>query len=231
MRSAVIIPALIYFVFCCISDSVLQKEDRLLPSDSSLSQCHQEVIMPCTVFTTPFISKVFRRLSIVILYISGWRTEGKIPSSIKKCVVIAAPHTTNWDFPIMLMTAFALKINVFWMGKHTIFRFPFGWLMKWLGGIPIDRRHRNDTVVTTIEIFRSTDSELRLAIAPEGTRTRGGTWKTGFYHIADGAGVPIVLATIDYHRKTCGIRGIFFPTGDAESDIKKIKERYAQFLL
>lgn len=187
--------------------------------------------MQRTIFTTPLVFHFFRFVSIVILWICGWRADGKIPSSVKKCVVIAAPHTTNWDFPIMLMTAFVLNVNVFWMGKHTLFRPPFGGVMKWLGGIPVDRRVRHDTVVTTIEIFRSTDSEFRLAIAPEGTRTRGGTWKTGFYHIADGAGVPIVLATINYHRKTCGIREVFFPTGDATTDIKKIKEKYAQYLL
>ncbi len=183
-----------------------------------------------TVFTTPFISAIFRVISRIILFLSGWKAEGKIPSSIKKCVVIAAPHTTNWDFPIMLMTAFVLRVNVFWMGKHTLFRFPFGWLMKWLGGIPIDRRSRHDTVVTTIELFRATDGEFRLAIAPEGTRTRGGMWKTGFYHIADGAGVPIVLATINYRRKLCGIREVFYPTGGDEADIKKIQERYTHFL-
>jgi 1-acyl-sn-glycerol-3-phosphate acyltransferase len=166
-----------------------------------------------------------RQLSRFILKIAGWRIEGGLPE-IKKIVLIAAPHTSNWDFPITIFVAFAVKAKIFWMGKDTLFRFPFGTLFKWLGGIPVDRSRSNNIVEQMIRKFSENES-LIVTIPPSGTRKKVMKWKTGFYYIARGAGVPVVLAYLDYRRKAGGFGPVFMPTGDIESDIKEIRAFYS----
>jgi 1-acyl-sn-glycerol-3-phosphate acyltransferase len=141
-------------------------------------------------------------------------------------VLVVAPHTSNWDFPVMIALAVALRIKVTWMGKHTLFRPPFGWLMRRLDGLPIDRGARHNIVEQAVESFR-THERLVLAILPEGTRKRTPYWKSGFYHIARGANVPIALGFADYRRKAGGIGRVIELSGDVDADMAIIREFYS----
>jgi len=178
-----------------------------------------------TIFDTLIVKTLMIWLSRFILKISGWRIEGSLPD-IRKIVLIAAPHTSNWDFPITIFIAFAVKAKIFWMGKDALFRFPFGALFKWLGGIPVDRSRSNNIVEQMIRKF-SDNERLIVTIPPSGTRKKVMKWKTGFYYIAIGADVPVVLAFLDYRKKTGGFGPVFFPTGDIESDMKEIRSFYS----
>ncbi len=186
---------------------------------------NEEATMNYTIFDTPIIRTLMRWLSIIILKFSGWRTEGRMPE-YPKLVLIAAPHTSNWDFPIMLFIAFSLRAKLYWMGKDALFQWPINRLFKWLGGIPIDRSKSNNVVAQSIEQFNRND-KLILTIPPSGTRKRVFYWKSGFYHIANGANVPIALGFLDYRRKVGGIGPIVTPTGDIEADMENIKAFYA----
>lgn len=176
--------------------------------------------MHYTVFDTPVIKTVLYWISRTYLKVFGWKCEGHIPGS-PKCVMIAAPHTSNWDFPITMFLAFSLKAKVYWMGKATLFKWPFKTVMRWLGGIPIDRSKSNNMVASTIDVFNSHEN-LIIIIPPEGTRGKVSYWKSGFYHIAKGAGVPILLGYVDYRRKAGGVGPSIMPTGDMEADMQQI---------
>jgi len=129
----------------------------------------------------------------------------------------------------MFMAALLLKVNARWMGKHTLFRFPFEGLMKFLGGIPVNREHSSNMVKTSSEEIVTAQGEFRLALAPEGTRKKVSRWKTGFYYIAVTAQVPIVLGYIDYRTKRCGVGKIVTPTGDIHADMAVIQAFYSPF--
>ena len=178
-----------------------------------------------TVFSIPVIKSLLCWISLGFLKIMGWRKEGKMPD-IPQYVIIAAPHTTNWDLPITLALAFSFKCNVYWMAKDTIFKPPFGTIMKVLGGVPIDRSTSSNVVEQSIQAFRE-NHNLVLVIPPEGTRKNVRYWKTGFYYIANGANVPIVMGFLDYKRKIGGIGHIFQPTGDIDTDMVAIQSFYA----
>lgn len=170
-----------------------------------------------------------RALSRVIMRASGWRTEGMTPDEIAaypKFILIAAPHTSNWDFPVTLMVCFVLRLRVYWMAKASLFAWPIRWLSRWLGGIPIDRSASNNTVQNTIAAFGARE-RLAIIVAPEGTRGKVTHWKTGFYHMAHGAGVPIALAYLDFKHKTGGIGRMFMPTGDIAADMAEIQQFYS----
>lgn len=154
----------------------------------------------------------------------GWEVSGGIPHA-KKAVLVAAPHTSNWDLPFALSVAWVLGVRIRWMGKHTIFRFPFGGIMKAMGGIPIDRRASHNAVSAAIELLDKND-ELILMIPPEGTRSIAKRWKTGFYYTAVGAKVPIVLGFLDFGKKRGGIGTLLHPTGDIDVDIVEIRRFY-----
>jgi 1-acyl-sn-glycerol-3-phosphate acyltransferase len=177
-----------------------------------------------TIFDTPILRTLFRWISKLFLWINGWRLSGGLPEA-PKIVLIAAPHTSNWDLPYMLFFAFVLRAKIYWMGKDAIFRWPFRGLFKWLGGIPIDRSKTNNVVAQTITHFQTHDS-LILAVPPAGTRKRVLNWKTGFYHIANGAGVPIAMGFLDYKKKLGGIGPVLQPTGDIEADMVTIRSFY-----
>ena len=181
--------------------------------------------MHYTVFDTPVIKTIFHWISRAYLKIFGWRCEGQLPD-FKKYVVIAAPHTSNWDFPITMFLAFAFRAKAYWMGKQTLFKGPFGFIMRWLGGIPIDRSKANNVVDSTIQVFNEHEN-LVIIVTPEGTRNKVSYWKTGFYHIALGANVPIVLGFVDFSRKTGGIGPVVIPTGNIEADMYAICSFYA----
>ena len=182
-----------------------------------------------TLFTTPGVSTLLRGLSLGILRLSGWTLAGQLPADQPKCVLIAAPHTSNWDLPYTLMVAFALRLNVYWMGKQQLFRKPFGPMMRWLGGIAVDRTQSTNLVSASARAIRAADGALCLVVPPEGTRSKTRQWKTGFYWIAHEAGVPIVMAYMDYPRKLSGLGPVFRPTGNIEADMIEIKAYYAQF--
>jgi 1-acyl-sn-glycerol-3-phosphate acyltransferase len=163
-------------------------------------------------------------LCLAVLKLIGWKTSGAKPD-IPKYVIIAAPHTSNFDLPLTLFVAFALKLKVYWMGKEQIFNKPFGTIMKWLGGIPVERGKSNNLVAETVEEFKRKD-RLVVLVPPEGTRKKVNYWKTGFYYIAQGAGVPIVCGFLDYKRKTGGIGTVIYPTGNIEKDMGDIQNFY-----
>ncbi|MEO3714745.1 lysophospholipid acyltransferase family protein [Roseateles flavus] len=182
-----------------------------------------------TIFTTPVVNTLLRAFSVGFLRLTGWKLDGALPAGQDKCVLIAAPHTSNWDLPYTLMVAFALRLNIYWMGKAQIFRFPFGPVMRWLGGIAVQRDKSNNLVAASAEAIKAADGPLQLVVPPEGTRSKTRYWKTGFYWIAVTAEVPIVMAYMDYSRKLSGLGPVFVPTGDIEADMVKIKAFYAPF--
>jgi 1-acyl-sn-glycerol-3-phosphate acyltransferase len=155
----------------------------------------------------------------------GWRCEGAAPEA-RKFVLIAAPHTSNWDLPLMLLMAKIHGIQVSWMGKHTLFRGPAGVLFRALGGIPVDRRSPQGLVGQMAEEIGHRDA-IALAVPPEGTRSRSETWKSGFYQIARAAGVPIVLGYLDYGSKCGGFGPTLMPSDDTRADMDLIRSFYA----
>ena len=182
-----------------------------------------------TIFTTPGVNSALRALSLGVLRLTGWTLTGALPAAHPKCVLIAAPHTSNWDLPYTLMVAFALRLNIHWMGKASLFRWPFGPLMRWLGGIAVDRGQSGHLVAASARALREADGPVQLVVPPEGTRAKTRHWKTGFYWIAHEARVPIVLAYMDYPRKQSGLGPVFQPTGDVDADMAQIKAWYAQW--
>jgi 1-acyl-sn-glycerol-3-phosphate acyltransferase len=182
-----------------------------------------------TIFDTPIVNTLLRAFSLAFLKLTGWKVLGRMPEGCSKSVWIAAPHTSNWDLPYTLMVAFVLRLNVYWMGKAQLFRFPFRHVMMWLGGIPVRRETANNLVAASIDAMKAAKGPLQLIVPPEGTRNKTRYWKTGFYYIAVGAQVPIVMAYMDYDRKISGLGPVFHPTGDIEADMVAIKAFYAPF--
>jgi 1-acyl-sn-glycerol-3-phosphate acyltransferase len=164
------------------------------------------------------------RLVRTLLLSMGWRTTGRVPDH-PKFVLIAAPHTSWWDLPMFLASAYAMGVRVHWTGKHTLFRPPFGSFFRALGGIPIDRRANHDVVQQMVQEFEKHERFV-LAIQPEGTRKKMPYWKSGFYFIAKGAGVPIAMTYLDYERKEGGFGPLLMPS-DVDSDVRAIHAFYA----
>ena len=164
------------------------------------------------------------RLSMWVLKKLGWVVHADYPG-VEKYVLIAAPHTSNWDFPVGILAARALKLDVKWMGKHTLFRWPYGWFFRALGGIPVYREQGKHLSQQMGDLFARSE-RLVLALAPEGTRSKKNHWKTGFYYIARAAKVPIVMGYLDHGHKQLGIGGAFCPGDDIESDFKLIRQFY-----
>lgn len=185
--------------------------------------------MHITIFDTPIVNTVVRALSIAFLKLTGWKVTGALPAEHAKFVMIAAPHTSNWDLPYMLMVAFSLRLHVYWMGKASIFQWPFRNVMMWLGGIPVNREQSNNLVAASADAINAADRPFQLVVPPEGTRSKSRYWKTGFYYIAIGANVPIVMAYMDYAKKLSGLGPILVPSGDIDADMKTIKAFYAPF--
>ncbi|HNN13313.1 MAG TPA: lysophospholipid acyltransferase family protein [Anaerolineales bacterium] len=176
--------------------------------------------MKLTIFNTPLISPILRLLSGAIMRLTGWRVDGSLPD-LPKYIIIGAPHTSNWDFVLFLGAIFQLKADVRYMGKAELFRNPFGWFFYWCGGIPVDRSKSTGLVEQMVEAFHASE-RFTLTIAPEGTRHGVKEWKRGFYHIAKGAGVPVVMAKVDGKQKTLHIGQVFHLTENIEEDMKSI---------
>ena len=155
----------------------------------------------------------------------GWEVEGAAPTT-PRYVIIAAPHTTNWDLPVTLGVAWVLGIDACWAGKHTLFEGRFGWFFRALGGVAIDRRAKLDQVQQLVQMFQQRDSMV-LVIAPEGTRGSTSYWKSGFYWVARGAQVPIALGYLDYGRKRGGVGDAFVPGENLEADVERIRAFYS----
>ena len=166
-----------------------------------------------------------RGMARILILISGWKLEGKIPE-IRKCVIIGAPHTSNWDFYFGMIYKLYYGLNIHFLMKKELFQFPAGILLKWIGGIPVDRQRHNNLVEQLGETIRKSHS-FYLALAPEGTRKAVKIWKRGFYHIAKAANVPIVLAYMDYNRKVVGVGPLFYPGSDIQRDMQAIAEFYS----
>lgn len=178
-----------------------------------------------SVFKTPILIHLLRwLLARPLLYLLGWKILGQTPQG--KSILIGAPHTSNWDFPLMLAVMISQGADVRWMGKDALFRPPFRHLMMWLGGIPIDRSQANNTVDQMVAAIERSE-EITLLITPEGTRSKVHEWKTGFYHIAHRARIPIVLGFIDTRTKTCGFGPRYTPSGNIEADLTEIRAYYA----
>jgi 1-acyl-sn-glycerol-3-phosphate acyltransferase len=160
------------------------------------------------------------------LKLGGWRMAGDWPAGVKKCVLVAAPHTSNWDGVNMLAAAGFYRIKLRWMGKKSLTRGPLGFITRWAGVVPIDR-NASSTVVSEMKQAFAAAEHLVLAIAPEGTRTLATEWKKGFYNIAFGAGVPIVLSVLDYRRRTISLAAMLQPSGDYAADWAFIRAFYA----
>lgn len=165
-----------------------------------------------------------KNLATWVLKLIGWQASFSLPPH-DKYVLIGAPHTSNWDFPLGLLAMWACELRCHWVGKHTLFRGPFGPLMRALGGIPVDRRESVGFTKKVIEAFARRERFV-LALSPEGTRSRTRQWKRGFYQMALAARVPIALAYIDYPKRRIGIDRMLDPSGDIEADFKILAEFY-----
>ncbi|MFL2840775.1 MAG: 1-acyl-sn-glycerol-3-phosphate acyltransferase [Pseudohongiellaceae bacterium] len=180
--------------------------------------------MKLSVFNTPIISSIFRGLSRFGLWLSGWKIIP--PPEIKPpYLIIGAPHTSNWDFLLMLTAVFLTRMDVKWMGKNSLFPPILGTILRWFGGIPIDRSQSHNIVRQMVAKFQS-DPSLTLIIAPEGTRKKVGQWKSGFYHIAYLSNVPIMLGVVDAEAKEVRFAGIIKPSGSYEQDLPLILGHY-----
>ena len=177
-----------------------------------------------TIFNTSVVKSFFRGISLVLLKILGWKVSGRLPQKAKYILVVA-PHTSNWDLFHGILLAFALKLDACYVAKKELFRGPFSLLMKWSGGVPVDRSSSTNFVEHVASEFEKNEKFI-LALAPEGTRHKMDYWKSGFYYIALNAHVPILLAFIDYERKTGGAGPLIYPTGDREKDMNIIRNFY-----
>ncbi len=163
-------------------------------------------------------------LSKLILKLLGWKEVGSFPEG-KKFVIVAAPHTSSWDFIIGHLYYNSIGKRVSYMIKGAYFFFPLGLILKALGAIPVYKNNRIGLGDQMIQEFAK-HNEFLLTIAPEGTRKKVNRWKKGFYYIAQGAQVPIVLGTLNFENKTIGASGVFYPTGNMDADIKEIRSYY-----
>jgi 1-acyl-sn-glycerol-3-phosphate acyltransferase len=156
----------------------------------------------------------------------GWRVvvEQPVPD---KCVIVGAPHTSLWDWAAAMLLMAGTNLRFRWLAKDTAFWWPLGVLLRGLGGWPVNRRSRNNLVQQVVDAFNTHDL-LRIAISPEGTRRVAGYWKTGFYYMALGAAVPIVMGYVDYRRRIVGFGPSFMPSGDIYADFEILRQFYAQ---
>lgn len=169
----------------------------------------------------------WRWIGRTLLRLAGWKLEGAFPD-VSKCVVAVAPHTSNWDFPVGAAAMFALDLKLKYIGKHTLFVGPFGAFLRWMGGIPVDRSAAHGVVGEAVDAFRAAP-QFMLVIAPEGTRKKVERFKTGFLHIARGAGVPVVLVTLDWGTRTIRIGPVIEVGDDIEAERVRIEAHFARF--
>lgn len=169
--------------------------------------------------------ELWRWFCVAFMALGRFRIAGDFPA-LPKAVIIAAPHTSNWDAVWMLATAGRYRVPLRWMGKKSLTKGPFGWLAKAFGVVPVDRSRSADLVGAMAQAFAASDGML-LAVSPEGTRDRVSEWKTGFWHIARAADVPLIFAVMDYGVRTVKISGHMWPSDDYAADLAVIRTHYA----
>lgn len=164
---------------------------------------------------------------LIFIKILGWEIKGDIPKTIKKCVICIAPHTSNWDFFIGVVVRPIKNLRSSFLVKKELYKFPpLGWLLTYMGGIPVDRgRNSANLMDQVMKIFKEREV-MRLAITPEGTRSKVNEWKTGFYRIAMGAGVPIILCSFDFEKKVVHFKEEFYPTGNMNEEVELIRSKF-----
>lgn len=177
-----------------------------------------------TICHYPFLLKLVRGAVGGLFALRGWRFAQQQPAA-RKYVMIVAPHTSNWDFFLMVVIGAGLGRQARFMAKHSIFNGAQGRLLRWLGGVAVERGSHHNFVAQMVDLFKETD-DMVLIIAPEGTRSKVAEWKGGFYHIAAGAGVPIVAAQLDYAKRTVTLAPEYRPSGDLSSDLPQIQSVY-----
>jgi len=170
-------------------------------------------------------SAVLEALGRALLSLFGWRIEGRIPD-LPKLVIAVAPHTSNWDFVIGAAAMFALDLDLSFLGKHTLFRGPFAAILRWMGGIPVDRSTAQGVVNASVMAFADRERRV-LALAPQGTRKGSGRFRSGFLHIARGAGVPVLLIALDYGARRVRIGPLVQPSTDVEADLARVEAYFA----
>ena len=169
-----------------------------------------------------------RKFPRFILKLFGWKIDEHAPENVKKCVIVVGPHTSNWDFIIGKLAFMGYGVKGKYLIKKEAFFFPFGWILKRMGGIPVDRTKNNNLTNQAAKLFDENES-LYLVFTPEGTRKYNPNWKKGFYYIAQKAKVPIYIAYMDYEKKIGGFHSLLEPTGDVNKDIDHIKSVMSQF--
>ncbi len=171
---------------------------------------------------------VTRWIGSTLLWLLGWRVVGKHPG-VDKCIIACAPHTSYWDFPLTFAAAMALGIPGVFMMKDSVFWWPLGVLVRWMGCIPINRRSPVGIVDQMVQVVKESE-KIYVVITPEGTTKGAPFWKLGFYRIANGAGVPILFGIMNYREKWIGVADLFHTTGDLESDWREITERFEAYV-
>jgi len=163
-----------------------------------------------------------RWMMIGLMRVTGWRFTGADFPDCRKFVLIVAPHTSNWDFPVGIMAMYALGIRGTFLGKDTLFKFPLGILMRFLGGFPVDRTSRSDVVTQTTELVERSD-RIIIVLSPEGTRKHAPRWRSGFYWIAQKTGIPILPIAFDFSTRSIQLFPLFQPTGDQDADVATLR--------
>ena len=186
----------------------------------------READMHRRIFDNKLIYPALSLIAKGLIKFGGWKIVGQPPAE-KKYIIIAAPHTSNWDFYWCMTAAIASKWPIYWVGKHSLFKGIAKPLLTWLGGIPIDRKHASNAVDAYCELIAEQE-RISLVIAPEGTRSLQTKWKTGFYRIAIQAKIPIALGFADFKKKEVGFGFCFKPCGDYSKDISIIHSFYKQ---
>ena len=171
-----------------------------------------------------WLSEIVRRFSVFIYIINGWTAVQENPPP-RKAVIIAAPHTSNWDFLFFFGLTNKLKIKSYWIGKDSLFKWPWGDMMRRMGGIPVNRSKSQKMVDAMVREFDRRDDFL-LTIPPEGTRGSVKEWRTGFYYIALKAKVPLIIGLMDYSKRTGGLGPSFMPSGNYKADMQKLSDHY-----
>ena len=169
---------------------------------------------------------MLQTLSHKIIKLIGWQIDISLPKE-RKFVLIGAPHTSNWDFPLAMLAFWTVDLKIFWVAKKQMFWGPLHYLFSAMGGIPVDRSSSQGFTQQIANRFAETD-EMALTLSPEGTRAKTRYWKSGFYHIANTANVPICLAYINYREKKMGFSEVLYPSGDIDADMKIIAEFYSE---
>lgn len=183
----------------------------------------QVPVLPASIPTRG--NALTRLAATAALRLTGWRFAGEPFPDVPKCVLIVAPHTSNWDFIVGVGAMYALGLRGTFLAKDSVFVFPLGILMRFLGGFPVDRTAKSDVVTQTVELIARTD-RITVVLAPEGTRKLTPRWRSGFYWIAQKAGIPILPVTFDFGTKSVHLFPLFHPTGDQDGDIARIRALY-----